>query len=57
MHVGGVHAVLGRDSHLDSFHLALGSELKNAYLKLKTDDWNAYSAHLTQWERDTTLNC
>ena len=28
MHIGGVHARLGRDSHLDSFHLALGSELK-----------------------------
>ncbi len=28
MHIGGVHAELGRDSHLDSFHLALGSELK-----------------------------
>ena len=28
LHVGGVHALLGRDSTLDSFHLALGSELK-----------------------------
>ncbi|MEP5765980.1 MAG: Fe-S cluster assembly protein SufD [Halieaceae bacterium] len=28
MHIGGVHASLGRDSTLDSFHLALGSELK-----------------------------
>ncbi len=28
MHIGGVHARLGRDSHLDSFHLALGSDLK-----------------------------
>lgn len=28
MHIGGVHAALGRDSHLDGFHLALGSELK-----------------------------
>ena len=28
MHIGGVHAALGRDSHLDSFHLAFGSELK-----------------------------
>ncbi len=28
MHIGGVHARLERDSHLDSFHLALGSELK-----------------------------
>ncbi len=28
MHIGGVHARLDRDSHLDSFHLALGSDLK-----------------------------
>ncbi|MEE4660946.1 MAG: Fe-S cluster assembly protein SufD [Halieaceae bacterium] len=28
MHIGGLHARLDRDSHLDSFHLALGSDLK-----------------------------
>jgi len=28
-----------------------------AYLKLKHQEWNAYTAHLTQWERDTTLDC
>jgi Fe-S cluster assembly protein SufD len=28
MHIGGVHALLQRDSLLDSFHLALGSDLK-----------------------------
>jgi Fe-S cluster assembly protein SufD len=28
MHIGGVHARLERDATLDSFHLALGSELK-----------------------------
>ncbi|WP_046862879.1 type III glutamate--ammonia ligase [Microvirga massiliensis] len=28
-----------------------------AYLKLKTEEWNAYMRHLTQWERDTTLDC
>ena len=32
MHVGGVHAVLERDSTLDSFHLALGSDLKRVDL-------------------------
>jgi glutamine synthetase len=26
-----------------------------AYIKLKTEEWNAYARHLTQWERDTTL--
>ncbi len=28
-----------------------------AYLKLKQDEWNSYARHLTQWERDTTLDC
>ena len=28
MHIGGVHARLDRNSHLDSFHLALGGALK-----------------------------
>ncbi|CAL79546.1 glutamine synthetase I [Bradyrhizobium sp. ORS 278] len=27
------------------------------YVKLKTEEWNAYARHLTQWERDTTLDC
>ena len=36
---------------------ALGKEFCDAYIKLKTDDWNQYSHHLTQWERDNTLDC
>ena len=36
---------------------ALGSEFTRAYMKVKTDDWNAYAGHLTRWERETTLNC
>ena len=28
-----------------------------SYLKLKHEEWNAYARHLTQWERDTTLDC
>ncbi|MBY0305520.1 MAG: type III glutamate--ammonia ligase [Sphingomonas sp.] len=35
---------------------ALGS-LVPAYLKLKHVEWNDYARHLTQWERDTTLDC
>ena len=27
------------------------------YTKLKTEEWNAYSRHLTEWERDNTLDC
>jgi glutamine synthetase len=36
---------------------ALGEEFSNAYIKLKTNEWNAYCKHLTQWERDNTLDC
>ena len=36
---------------------ALGAEVSDAYIKLKTNDWNQYCRHLTQWERDTTLDC
>jgi glutamine synthetase len=35
----------------------LGDDFTRAYVKLKTDDWNAYSRHLTEWERQTTLDC
>ncbi|MBV9530959.1 MAG: type III glutamate--ammonia ligase [Bradyrhizobium sp.] len=35
----------------------LGDEFSSAYLKLKYDDWNRYSRHLTEWERETTLDC
>jgi glutamine synthetase len=36
---------------------ALGDEFMRGYARLKLEDWNAYSRHLTAWERDTTLNC
>ncbi len=35
---------------------SLGAPLVDGYLKLKTEEWNAYSRHLTQWERDNTLD-
>ena len=35
---------------------ALGADFAAAYIKLKRQDWDAYAAHLTQWERDTTLD-
>jgi len=38
------------------FKGALGP-LTEAYLKLKHREWNDYARHLTQWERDTTLDC
>jgi glutamine synthetase len=36
---------------------ALGEETVSSFLKLKHDDWNAYSRHLTEWERQSTLDC
>jgi glutamine synthetase len=36
---------------------ALGAEFCDAYVKLRTNDWNSYCNHLSQWERDTTLDC
>lgn len=36
---------------------AFGEQTIGAYLKLRHDDWNAYSRHLTDWERQTTLDC
>jgi len=36
---------------------AFGRETVQSYVKLKTNEWNSFSRHLTQWERDTTLDC
>ena len=36
---------------------ALGGEFTDAYVKLKTNEWDDYSRHLSQWERDNTLDC
>ncbi|MDX2202858.1 MAG: type III glutamate--ammonia ligase [Hyphomicrobiaceae bacterium] len=35
----------------------LGRGVVSAYLKLKHADWNAYASQLTDWERQTTLDC
>jgi glutamine synthetase len=35
---------------------ALGSELVDSYVKLRMAEWNDYARHLTQWERDHTLD-
>jgi glutamine synthetase len=35
----------------------LGAELIESYVKLRHADWNAYSRHLTEWEREATLDC
>lgn len=35
----------------------LGAPFTTAYAKLKRQEWDGYARHLTQWERDTTLDC
>lgn len=44
----------GNDTYLRD---QLGKEFSQSYINLKTRDWNAYCRHLTQWERETTLDC
>lgn len=34
----------------------LGEDFSAAYIKLKTTEWNSYTSHLTEWERDNTLD-
>jgi len=36
---------------------AMGDDVIASYVKLKLEEWNRYSQHLTQWERDHTLDC
>jgi glutamine synthetase len=45
---------LGRS---DVLKAAFGEGPLASYLKLKHEDWNAYSRHLTDWERQNTLDC
>jgi len=42
-----------RDKALKS---ALGEDFSAAFLKLKTAEWNAFKAHLSEWEKVTTLD-
>jgi glutamate---methylamine ligase len=36
---------------------ALGESFVTSYTKLKHAEWNEYAAHLSQWERQATLDC
>jgi glutamate---methylamine ligase len=38
------------------FRDRLGSFVPS-FVKLKMEEWNSYARHLTQWERDNTLDC
>ena len=35
----------------------LGEAFCASYLKLRQADWDSYAAHLSTWERETTLDC
>jgi glutamine synthetase len=35
----------------------LGESFVSAYAKLKHGEWNAFAAHLSEWERQATLDC
>jgi glutamine synthetase type III len=35
---------------------ALGDDFAASYIKLKSAEWNMYAAHLTEWEREHTLD-
>ena len=36
---------------------AFGDTFVSSYVKLKTSEWSSYSRHLTEWERQMTLDC
>ncbi len=40
-----------------TYNAALGHEFSSAYLKLRYKNWNSYAQHLTEWEREQTLDC
>jgi glutamine synthetase len=35
---------------------ALGDDFSSSYIKLKQGEWNSYASHLTNWEREHTLD-
>jgi glutamine synthetase len=40
-----------------AFSKLLGDETVSAFVKLKNAEWNAYTSHLSDWERQNTLDC
>jgi glutamine synthetase len=40
-----------------ALHALLGEQLVPAYIKLKMQEWNSYTGHLSEWERINTLDC
>jgi len=38
------------------FKEQLGTELVNAFVRMKMREWNAYASHFTEWERENALD-
>lgn len=34
-----------------------GDSFVDSYIKMKTEEWNSFTKHLTEWERQNTLDC
>ena len=34
-----------------------GNQFVDSYVKLKNKEWESYNKHLSEWERNTTLDC
>src|SRR3569623_1860602 len=34
-----------------------GDSFIDSYIKMKTEEWNSFTKHLTEWERQNTLDC
>ena len=41
----------------EEMEMMLGSVFVKAFLKLKRNEWQAYVAHLSQWELENTIDC
>ena len=35
---------------------SMGDEFSAAFIKLKTNEWNSFASHFSQWEKDNTLD-
>ncbi|MEO0863601.1 MAG: type III glutamate--ammonia ligase, partial [Pseudomonadota bacterium] len=39
-----------------SLKAAMGDEFSASYIKMKTQEWNDFTSHFSQWEKDNTLD-
>ena len=44
----------GKDKYLGQ---AMGTEFSQAYVKLRMREWDQFTYHLSQWERENTIDC